>query len=156
MKPVTSISSLILAGLWGAVLPLAAQVNVTQEHNNLSRDGLYIDSAFTRRFQIVLHFPRPELAERRLIWELAFPKSAPLEEGIDFDLLARLDLTGAGIVGAAQTAALMALEAENENHEAVITKSHVVHAIARQYRREARLLTSSELGPYAPLLQEVR
>src|ERR671925_1596677 len=25
-----------------------AQVNVTQEHNNLSRDGLYIDSAFTR------------------------------------------------------------------------------------------------------------
>src|SRR5262245_29363474 len=48
MKPVTSISSLILAGLWGAVLPLAAQVNVTQEHNNLSRDGLYIDSAFIR------------------------------------------------------------------------------------------------------------
>jgi outer membrane protein assembly factor BamB len=25
-----------------------AQVNVTQEHNHLSRDGLYIDSAFTR------------------------------------------------------------------------------------------------------------
>src|ERR671925_2027526 len=25
-----------------------AQVNVTQYHNNISRDGLYIDSAFTR------------------------------------------------------------------------------------------------------------
>src|SRR5215831_6763218 len=25
----------------------SAQVNVTQEHNNLSRNGLYIDSAFT-------------------------------------------------------------------------------------------------------------
>ena len=48
MKPLTSISSLILAGLWGAVLPITAQVNVTQEHNHLSRDGLYIDSAFTR------------------------------------------------------------------------------------------------------------
>src|SRR6187431_2161166 len=48
MKPLTSISSLILAGLWGAVLPVTAQVNVTQEHNHLSRDGLYIDSAFTR------------------------------------------------------------------------------------------------------------
>jgi hypothetical protein len=24
-----------------------AQVNVTQEHNNLSRDGVYVDAAFT-------------------------------------------------------------------------------------------------------------
>jgi hypothetical protein len=115
-----------------------------------------IDVAFTRRFQIALHFPRPEPAERRRIWELAFPKSAPLEEGIDFKVLARLDLTGAGIVGAAQTAALLALESEVETGYAVITKSHLVRAIARQYRREARLLTSSELGPYAPLLQEAK
>ena len=30
------------------VVPTQAQVNVTQEHNHISRDGLYIDSAFTR------------------------------------------------------------------------------------------------------------
>jgi hypothetical protein len=30
------------------VVPTQAQVNVTQEHNNISRDGLYVDSAFTR------------------------------------------------------------------------------------------------------------
>ena len=30
------------------VVPTQAQVNVTQEHNNMSRDGLYVDSAFTR------------------------------------------------------------------------------------------------------------
>ena len=47
MKPITPASSLILAGLWGALFPLNAQVAVTQEHNNLSRDGLYMDSAFT-------------------------------------------------------------------------------------------------------------
>ena len=47
MKPITPTCSLILAGLWGAVFPTNAQVDVTQEHNNLSRDGLYIDSAFT-------------------------------------------------------------------------------------------------------------
>src|SRR6059058_1148509 len=47
MKPVTPTSSLILAGLWGALFPIDAQVNVVQEQNNLSRDGLYIDSAFT-------------------------------------------------------------------------------------------------------------
>ena len=48
MKPLTSTFSLILVGLWGAVLPITAQVDVTQEHNHLSRDGLYIDSKFTR------------------------------------------------------------------------------------------------------------
>jgi outer membrane protein assembly factor BamB len=47
MKFLISISSLVVAALWSAV-PTNAQVNVTQEHNNLSRDGLYIDSAFTR------------------------------------------------------------------------------------------------------------
>ena len=48
MKPLIPIVSLAGAGLWSAVLSVNAQVNVTQEHNHLSRDGLYIDSAFTR------------------------------------------------------------------------------------------------------------
>jgi hypothetical protein len=41
------LSSLVVAGLWSAVLPTNAQVNVIQYHNHASRDGLYIDSAFT-------------------------------------------------------------------------------------------------------------
>jgi hypothetical protein len=47
MKPLISSSSLIVALSWTALLPANAQVNVTQEHNSLSRDGLYIDAAFT-------------------------------------------------------------------------------------------------------------
>ena len=47
MKYVTSTLALILAGLCSAVSSADAQVNVIQEQNNLSRDGLYIDSAFT-------------------------------------------------------------------------------------------------------------
>ena len=39
--------SVVVGNLWSAILPANAQVNVTQEHNNLSRDGLYIDAAFT-------------------------------------------------------------------------------------------------------------
>jgi hypothetical protein len=38
---------LLAAGLWSAVADANAQVNVTQKNNNLSRDGLYIDPAFT-------------------------------------------------------------------------------------------------------------
>ena len=43
-----SILWLVLAGFFNAVVPANAQVNVTQFHNHESRDGLYIDSAFTQ------------------------------------------------------------------------------------------------------------
>src|SRR6478752_475306 len=37
-----------LAGIaWSVVPAIDAQVNVIQEHNNLSRDGVYLDAAFT-------------------------------------------------------------------------------------------------------------
>jgi hypothetical protein len=41
------ISLLIVILLWTVLLPANAQVNVTQKNNNLSRNGLYIDAAFT-------------------------------------------------------------------------------------------------------------
>src|SRR5260370_36314294 len=48
MKALSSIFSLVAAGLWSAVVPINAQVNVTQYHNDSARDGLYTDSAFTQ------------------------------------------------------------------------------------------------------------
>jgi hypothetical protein len=47
MKTLTSFSSVIVILLCTALFPVNAQVNVTQEHNNPSRDGQYIDAAFT-------------------------------------------------------------------------------------------------------------
>jgi PQQ enzyme-like repeat protein len=47
LKPLFPTSSFVVTVLWSAVLPASAQVNVTQEHNNLSRDGVCVDSAFT-------------------------------------------------------------------------------------------------------------
>jgi hypothetical protein len=47
MKTLISSSSLIIALLFTGVFAANAQVNVTQEHNHPSRDGLYIDAAFT-------------------------------------------------------------------------------------------------------------
>jgi hypothetical protein len=47
MKSSIRIFLLLAAGLWSAVGDANAQVNVTQKNNNPSRDGLYIDSAFT-------------------------------------------------------------------------------------------------------------
>jgi hypothetical protein len=47
MKTLISSSSLIIALLLTGVFPANAQVNVTQKNNNPSRDGHYIDAAFT-------------------------------------------------------------------------------------------------------------
>ena len=47
MKTLISSSSLIIALLLTGILPANAQVNVTQKNNHPSRDGHYIDAAFT-------------------------------------------------------------------------------------------------------------
>jgi SpoVK/Ycf46/Vps4 family AAA+-type ATPase len=108
-----------------------------------------IDPAFIRRFQVVVHFSRPGLPERRRIWQLAFPSAAPLDPELDLDALARLDMTGAAIVSAARTAALLVAD----SGASTISMAHVIHAVARQFRREARILTPADLGPYGVLLQ---
>ena len=47
MSRFISIFAILIAGLWTALPRTMGQVNVTQEHNNPSRDGVYIDTAFT-------------------------------------------------------------------------------------------------------------
>jgi AAA+ superfamily predicted ATPase len=108
-----------------------------------------IDPAFVRRFQHVVHFPRPSERERRRLWRLAFPAEAPLAPDVDLGVFARLDLTGAGIVGSARVAALAAARAASES----IRIEHIVEAVTGQYQREARALTTTDLGPYASVLR---
>ena len=108
-----------------------------------------LDKAFTRRFHYVIYFPRPETSERERIWRLAFPTEAPVASDVDFGALAELGMTGASISGAARTAALLAADTRSE----VITMTHVVRGIRRQYDREARLLRPEELGRHACLLE---
>jgi len=48
LKTLLSISFLVASGLLSAIVSTNAQVNVTQYHNHASRDGLYVDSAFTQ------------------------------------------------------------------------------------------------------------
>jgi SpoVK/Ycf46/Vps4 family AAA+-type ATPase len=100
-----------------------------------------LDEAFTRRFQFVVHFTRPGERERNRLWRMAFPPSAPLDARLSLTGLARLDLTGAGVMAVARSAALLAAE----NDSAVIGREHLCEAIVRQFRQESRLLRSGEL-----------
>ena len=47
MRRSISIVAIFVVCLCGVVARAGTQVNVTQEHNNPSRDGVYIDAAFT-------------------------------------------------------------------------------------------------------------
>jgi len=107
-----------------------------------------IDTAFTRRFHVIVHFPLPRIRERRRIWELAFPSKAPIASAIDLNMLQQLEMTGAAIMSAARTAALIAAFENNP-----ISMEHVVKGISRQFQREARLLTPGMMGSYAHLLK---
>jgi hypothetical protein len=109
-----------------------------------------IDAAFTRRFHIVIGFPRPPEPQRQRMWSRVFPQATPLASDVDLGVLARIDLTGAGITSAAETASLLACRDGSPN----VTMRHLVRAIGRQFQREARILSPAELGRYADLLRE--
>jgi SpoVK/Ycf46/Vps4 family AAA+-type ATPase len=66
-----------------------------------------LDNAFLRRMRFVVRFPHPGPAERRRMWERAFPHQTPLDR-LDYERLARINLTGGHIMSAALNAAFLA------------------------------------------------
>ncbi|MDH6540205.1 ATP-binding protein [Streptomyces sp. SPB4] len=54
-----------------------------------------LDAALVRRLRFVVEFPFPDVAQRREIWRRAFPEHAPGRDGLDYERLARLDVSGA-------------------------------------------------------------
>ncbi len=69
-----------------------------------------LDIAFMRRLRFIVNFPFPGPAERRLIWERAFPAGTPLGV-LDYERLGRLNLTGGNIHSTALNAAFLAARA---------------------------------------------
>lgn len=107
-----------------------------------------IDPAFARRFQIVAHFPRPALEQRRALWA-AFLARTRVADGLDDALLGRLDMTGADIERAVRTAAFLA---EDGGADA-IGMCHLVRAVQRQFTQSSRVLRPGELGSHARWLE---
>lgn len=56
-----------------------------------------IDAAFSRRFNYKLMFEKPNLEQRKALWELMLPKNAPYEKGFESQRLATYALTGGQI-----------------------------------------------------------
>ena len=73
-----------------------------------SRDSL--DKAAVRRFRFIVDFPFPEPDQRKEIWSKVFPSRTPVEKGLDYEKLAKLNLTGGSIFNAALNAAFLAAQ----------------------------------------------
>jgi ATPase family associated with various cellular activities (AAA) len=69
-----------------------------------------LDSAFSRRLRFVVNLPFPGIKERKQIWEKALPAETPKED-LDYERLARLNLSGGNIHSIALNAAFMAAQA---------------------------------------------
>ena len=68
-----------------------------------------LDPAFMRRLRFIVNFPFPGVKERKSIWEKVLPEDTH-KENLDFDRLARLNLTGGNILSIALNAAFQAAE----------------------------------------------
>jgi hypothetical protein len=68
-----------------------------------------LDSAFMRRLRFVVNFPHPSSAQRKAMWQKAFPKEVPVDE-LDLERLARLNLTGGNISSIALNTAFQAAQ----------------------------------------------
>lgn len=66
-----------------------------------------LDEAFVRRLRFIVNFPFPGFKERKRIMQKIFPAEVP-KEGLDYDRLARLNLTGGSINNLAVNAAFLA------------------------------------------------
>ena len=109
-----------------------------------------IDKAFTRRFQVVVEFPRPDVSSRIKLWQRMFPPRAPLSDDIDTALLGKsANLTGGNIRNAALHSAYLAAE-----DDSAIDLPHVAIAIWRELSKERIQVTRTDLGMLAEYLPD--
>ena len=95
-----------------------------------------IDDAFLRRFQAVVHFPKPSADDRLRIWRKIIPNHVSLEDHVNLGaLFQRHELTGANVANIVHYACLQAIS-RGEN---VLRFADIQLAIDREYRKEGRL-----------------
>lgn len=97
-----------------------------------------LDQAFVRRLRFIIPFSFPGPAERRELWQRAFPAAVPRED-LDFDRLSRLNLNGAGIHSVAVNAAFLAAR-----DQARVSMPLILLAARTEFRKMERPMSETE------------
>ncbi len=95
----------------------------------------HLDQAFLRRLRFIVRFPFPDATARAEIWRRVFPPETPIQR-LDWERLARLNLTGGQIRNIALHAAFLAAEAGTP-----VGMPHVLEAARIEYIKLERPLT---------------
>ncbi|MEH1800130.1 MAG: ATP-binding protein [Nostoc sp.] len=88
-----------------------------------------LDHAFMRRLRFIVNFPFPGVAERQVMWQKVFPPETPIQD-LDFNRLARLNMTGGSIHNIALNAAFLAAGASTS-----VTMQLVLAAARAEFRK---------------------
>lgn len=101
-----------------------------------------VDSAFLRRFQLVVDFPAPDANARAALWNLLLPPRAPRADKLQLDSIAEAArLSGGAIANAAHYAAMLAAEAGT-----AIDLPQIARAVRAELMKEGRQIRKSEIG----------
>src|SRR5271166_6067082 len=98
-----------------------------------------LDQAFLRRLRLVVDFPYPGVAERKAMWRKAFPPATPTA-GLDFDRLARINVSGGHIAVIALNAAFQAAHSGTP-----VTMPMILNAARIELRKLARPINENDL-----------
>jgi AAA+ superfamily predicted ATPase len=98
-----------------------------------------LDTAFLRRLRFVVNFAFPDLAQRRAIWQRILPPQTP-QADLDYDHLARLNLTGGSIQNVALSAAFLAAQRDEP-----VTMLLILEAARAELRKMERPLRERDL-----------
>ncbi len=94
-----------------------------------------IDEAFTRRLDLVVDFPFPDVEQRLALWRHSLSR-VPSADGIDPGALARdFELAGGSIRSAVVTAAYLAAGRDD-----MVTADDLLEGARREYRKAGRLV----------------
>ncbi|GLH74133.1 ATPase [Geothrix limicola] len=109
-----------------------------------------LDTAFMRRLRFVVNFPHPGAAERRQIWEKVFPSKTPTQ-ALDFQRLARLNISGGNIHTIALNAAFLAASARKP-----VGMEHVLEAARAEFQKLERPMNEADFRVSVPVLAPVK
>jgi SpoVK/Ycf46/Vps4 family AAA+-type ATPase len=97
-----------------------------------------LDTAFMRRLRFVVNFPFPAPSERKTMWQKVFPPRMPQGE-LDFERLARFNLTGGNIHSIAINAAFLAAQRDEP-----LTMPTLMSTIRTEYRKLEKSINEAE------------
>jgi SpoVK/Ycf46/Vps4 family AAA+-type ATPase len=98
-----------------------------------------LDPAFLRRLRFVVAFPFPDESERVELWRRSFPVATPTN-GLDFAVLAQLQVSGGSIRNVALASAFLAA-----SEDSPVRMAHVHQAALDECTKQGKAIVPSEL-----------